>query len=83
MQKLALNLEDLDVQSFDTTPALRDLRCTVQAHQDVSHDELACSDACTLVLTCYSCETCLDPCAPPPTQTCDDSADLGRRIIVY
>ena len=29
----ALNLDDLDVQSFDTTPALRELRCTVQAHR--------------------------------------------------
>lgn len=83
MQKLALNLEDLDVQSFDTTLALRDLRRTVQAHEDVSYDEQACSDACTLVLTCYSCETCVDPCVPPRTQICDDTADPGRRIIVY
>jgi hypothetical protein len=82
MQKLSLNLEDLDVQSFDTTPAPRDLRCTVRAHQE-SYDELACSDGCTLYFTCYSCETCEDPCAPPPTQTTDDTADPGRRVILY
>jgi hypothetical protein len=82
MQKLALNLEDLDVQSFDTTSALHDQRRTVHAHQE-SYDELACSDGCTLVLTCYSCETCADPCVPPPTQTCDDTADPGRRVILY
>jgi hypothetical protein len=79
MRKLALNMDDLDVQSFDTTPTLHDLRCTVRAHQMESYDELACSDACTLVLTCYSCETCEDACAPQGT----DTADPGRRIIVY
>jgi hypothetical protein len=40
MQKLLLNLEDLDVQSFDTTPAPRGLRCTVRGHQMESYDEL-------------------------------------------
>ena len=79
-----LRLDDLSVQSFQTTPALRGLRCTVRAHQE-SWDELACSDGCTLAATCYSCESCADPCIPPPPVTTDptDTADPGRRVILY
>lgn len=83
MKKLALSVDDLDVQSFDTTSALGNRRCTVRGHQMESWDELACSDGCTLVYTCVTCETCVDPCAPPPTETTDDTADPGRRIILY
>jgi hypothetical protein len=81
MKKLALRPDDLSVQSFPTTPSLRDLRCTVRAHQE-SWDEHACSDGCTLAFTCYSCESCADPCVPPPTET-TDTADPNRRVILY
>jgi hypothetical protein len=80
MQKLALNLDDLRVQSFDTMPAARGGRGTVRAHESETYDELACSDACSLVATCYTCDTCDQACAPVYT---DDTADPGRRIILY
>lgn len=83
MQKLALNVADLDVQSFDTTPALRDLRCTVRAHQENDTYEAGCTDACTLAATCYSCDTCEDACSPGETIDPGDTADPGRRIILY
>lgn len=83
MKKLSLRLDDLGVQSFHTTPALRGLRCTVRAHQE-SRDELACSGDCTLAPSCYSCESCADPCVPPPPfTTTDDTADPNRRVILY
>ncbi len=34
MKKLALNIDDLDVQSFETSSTLRDVRCTVRGHMD-------------------------------------------------
>lgn len=83
MKKLSLRLDHLGVQPFHTTPALRDLRCTVRAHQE-SWDELACSAGCTLAQTCYSCESCADPCVPPPPfTTTDDTVDPNRRVILY
>ena len=77
MQKLALNLEDLDVQSFDTTPAPRDMRCTVRGYMDdASYD--GCSDACgSQIYTCLTCDTCDDACND------DDGPVEQRRIIVY
>jgi hypothetical protein len=77
MKKLALKLDDLNVQSFHPTPPARDGRGTVQAHESGTYDEQGCTDACSLVLTCYSCETCEDACAPA------DTVDPNRRIIVY
>ena len=76
MKKLALNADDLNVQSFATTPALASLRCTVRAHMDDASRE-DCSDACgTQVYTCFTCDTCDD--------ACNDDGPVGqRRIIVY
>jgi ferredoxin len=78
MQKLALKVEHLRVQSFDTMPAVHARRGTVRGHQDASYDELACTDVCSLVNTCASCDTC-EPACPPPA----DTVDPGRRIILY
>lgn len=82
MHKLALKLDDLRVQSFDTTPATRAGRGTVLGRESDTHDEVACGGATNASCdTCESCDTC-DPC----TQTfCDptDTADPGRRIILY
>lgn len=82
MQKLALKLDDLSVQSFETMPAARGVRGTVLANQE-SHDEAACTDACTLSPSCASCAESCDGC--DSWQGCwpDDTADPGRRIILY
>jgi hypothetical protein len=77
MKKLALKLDDLDVQSFATTRTLRELRCTVRGHlMEATYDEAACSGACSPVYSCATCETGDDACDP-------GGADAGRRIIVY
>lgn len=82
MQKLALKLHALRVESFETTPAGRDVRGTVLANQE-SGDPAACTDACTLHLSCGSCEGSCDTC--DAWQGCwpDDTADPGRRVILY
>jgi hypothetical protein len=83
MRKLALDLSALRVQSFDTLPAVRDGRGTVVARQEsATYDEQGCTDACTVVQTCYSCDTCSDAC-DPDTIDPTDMADPNRRIILY
>lgn len=79
MKKLVLKLDDLSVQSYETTPALAHLRSTVHGHMDdASQDGLACSDACgSQVYSCLTCDTCDDACAD------DDGFISQRRIIVY
>jgi hypothetical protein len=77
MQKLALNVDDLNVQSFETVPAAPARRGTVRGHETETHDEQGCTDACSLVLTCYTCETCDEACDP------SEGPDTQRRIIVY
>ena len=77
MKKLVLDIDHLDVQSFSTTPTLKELRCTVRGHlMEATYDEQACTAACSLHLTCAACETGDDACDPGGT-------DAGRRIIVY
>jgi hypothetical protein len=82
MRKLNLDLDHLQVQSFDTMPAARNARGTVVARQSETYDEAACaSPTYASCATCESCDTC-DAC----TQTiCDptDTADPNRRIILY
>jgi hypothetical protein len=76
MQKLALNLDDLDVQSFATTSALRGLRSTVRGHLDDDNGGDGggdYSDLCSAVYSCASWETC--------DAACD--AEQQRRIILY
>jgi hypothetical protein len=82
MQKLTLELDELSVQSFETTSAARDVRGTVLANQE-SDDQAACTDACTLYLSCVSCAESCDTC--DSWQGCwpDDTADPGRRVILY
>jgi hypothetical protein len=81
MQKLALKLDDLNVQSFQTTSGARDGRGTVLGNQEATNDELACSGACASNVcscaTCATCDTCDDACAG------GEGPDFNRRIIVY
>lgn len=58
MKKLRLNLEELGVESFDTTREARE-KGTV-----VGEQQCTCPTACT----CPGCPTCANTCA----QTCDD-----------
>lgn len=80
MQKLSLKLEDLALQSFETTLNAGAADGTVLGHLDgASHD--GCSDeysgACaTQIYTCAACETYDEPCN-------DGGPDGQRRIIVY
>jgi hypothetical protein len=77
MKKLALKLDELNVQSFDTMPSDGGRRGTVLGLQEFATDEQACTDVCSLVPTCYSCETCDAACDP------GDTVDVPRRIILY
>lgn len=75
MKKLALKLDDLSVQSFATTAALRDLRCTVRGHLDDDNGGDGGGDYTDLCTAVYSCATC---------DTCDDACkEQQRRIILY
>ncbi|HYR10926.1 MAG TPA: hypothetical protein VEQ60_24315 [Longimicrobium sp.] len=76
MQKLALNLDDLDVQSFDTTCDARELRCTVRGYMDDDNGGDGGGDYSDLCSAVYSCATCVSCDA-----VCD--AEEQRRIILY
>ena len=78
MRKLALEPDELRVQSFATTASPSAARGTVRAHETET-EEYACTDACTMAATGCSCEaTC-------GGAECDatDTVDPGRRIILY
>jgi hypothetical protein len=78
MRKLALKIDHLALQSFETTLPAHPGGGTVVGHLDDSCDELGCSEACpTQIYTCAGCETYDAPCYD------DGGPDAGRRIIVY
>jgi hypothetical protein len=78
MHKLALKLDDLILQSFDTTVATHAGGGTVVGHLDDTCDEPGCSEGCaSQIYTCAGCETYAEPCYD------DGGPDAGRRIIVY
>ena len=68
MRKLSLNLDDLRVQSFSTTPLERRASGTVRGH-DVSNDLGSCwegtdttAEPSDLVVGCSEFNTCVDGC---------------------
>ena len=76
MKKLALNLDDLDVQSFDTTCDSRELRCTVRGYMDDDNGGDGggdYSDVCSAAYSCADWETCNAVCG----------VEQQRRIILY
>lgn len=78
MRKLALKIDHLTLQSFETTLQARAGGGTVAGHLDDTCDEPGCSAACpTQIYTCAGCETYAEPCYD------DGGPDAGRRIIVY
>jgi len=73
MQKLALELDDLVLQTFETTfHATRDAG-TVAGYQEDTGDTCV-----TQIYTCAACETYVAPCNEDGS-----GPDGGRRIIVY
>ncbi|HEU0300679.1 MAG TPA: hypothetical protein VFR37_14510 [Longimicrobium sp.] len=76
MQKLALKLDDLSVQSFETTSALPSHGGTVRGHlddDDGGGGGGGYTDACSDIYSCATCETCDDVC----------DVEQQRRIILY
>ncbi len=80
MKKLALKLDDLNVQSFATTAGAGEARGTVRGHLGAASNDDFCSDACgSQVYSCYTCDTCDAACAPDD----DGGPEQQRRIILY
>jgi hypothetical protein len=76
MKKLALNIDELEVHSFETTDAPRELRCTVRGYMDDDNGGDGggdYSDVCSDVYSCAGWETCNAAC----------SVEQQRRIILY
>jgi hypothetical protein len=71
MRKLALRLDELTLQTFETTLSGTRGGGTVAGHQEDTAEPCA-----TQIYTCAACETYVEPCS-------DDGPDGGRRIIVY
>lgn len=74
-KKLVLKLDDLNVDSFDTSLVLRDLRCTVRGHMDDDNGGDGggdYSDICSGVYSCADWQTCNAGCV-----------EQQRRIILY
>jgi hypothetical protein len=63
VNKLKLQLDDLGVESFDTT-------CVVQEKGTVMGEQVACT--CYTQCTCPGCPTCVNTCAATCAYTCDD-----------
>lgn len=74
MRKLHLSLEALQVQSFETTPAPRAARGTVDAHETFESECVCGSDGCggTTGYTCGGCDT--------PGFTCEDNCTGGPSV---
>ena len=65
MKKLSLSLDELRVDSFDTTPVESKRKGTVFGEQ------CTCDTACTCP-GCPSCDSCDPSCAHTCWETCDD-----------
>ena len=70
MSKLRLQLDDLQVESFGTTPAEAE-RGTVLGEQ-----QCTCPTACT----CPGCDTCDATCPQTCRYTCDDSECIASCV---
>jgi hypothetical protein len=75
MKKLALNIDELSVQSFQTTTDVKEMRCTVRGYMDDDNGGdggADYSDVCSGVYSCADWETCNAGCV-----------EQQRRIILY
>jgi hypothetical protein len=76
MKKLALNVDELNVQSFETTRTPPEPRCTVRGYMDDDNGGDGggnYSDLCSAVYSCATCDTCDAAC----------QVEQQRRIILY
>ena len=95
MNKLRLDLEDLSVESFDTTPAARAENGTVFGQQCTCYTQCTCPGCPTCDASCNgtcggtcaaSCNgTCGDTCAGSCYGSCDDTCGgtCGHTCQVY
>src|SRR5687767_3775570 len=68
MKKLALNIDELSVQSFETTADVKEMRCTVRGYMDDDNGGDGggdYSDVCSGVCRCADWETCSAGCVEP------------------
>jgi hypothetical protein len=75
MKKLALNIDELSVQSFQTTADAQELRCTVRGYMDDDNGGDGggdYTDVCSGVYSCADWQTCNAGCV-----------EQQRRIILY
>jgi hypothetical protein len=75
MKKLALNIDELSVQSFETTANAEEQRCTVRGYMDDDNGGDGggdYSDVCSGVYSCADWATCNAGCV-----------EQQRRIILY
>lgn len=74
MRKVLLDLDSLDVQSFETTnPVLRESRGTVEAHDSDPTDggfDDTCGQSCTCFHRCYSNDPSCPACHVSDFGTC-------------
>lgn len=76
MKKLALNIDELNVQSFEITRVPREPRCTVRGYMDDDNGGDGggdYGDVCSAVHGCADRETCNAGC----------NVEQQRRIILY
>ena len=76
MKKLSLNINELNVRSFQTTDAPRNRRCTVRGYMDDDNGGGGggdYSDVCSAVYSCADWATCNAGC----------NVEQQRRIILY
>lgn len=76
MRKLHLRLDELEVQSFQTTPVLRSGNGTVDAHETFESECVCGSDGCPPPATGYTCGGC-----DTPGYTCEENCTGGSVII--
>jgi hypothetical protein len=76
MRKLHLNVEELEIQSFETTSAPHRARGTVEAHETLESecvcDTVGCGGGGTTGYTCGGCDT--------PGFTCEDNCTGGPSV---
>ena len=55
MKKLTLDLNELRIESFESSPVLRDQRATVQAHSDDDSKGIICAMGSWVASCFYTC----------------------------
>ncbi|HEU4884616.1 MAG TPA: hypothetical protein VFT45_20340 [Longimicrobium sp.] len=75
MRKLHLNVDELEIQSFETTSAPHRPRGTVEAHETFESECVCDTDGCGSGTTGYTCGGC-----DTPGYTCEDHCTGGPSV---